>query len=35
MTDIRALELIATEIAPALGWKPARPTGPSLTGARP
>ena len=32
---IRALELIATEIAPALGWKPARQAGPSLTGARP
>jgi len=32
---IRALELIATEIAPALGWKPARQTEPSLTGVRP
>jgi len=29
------LELIATEIAPTLGWKPARQAGPSLTGARP
>ena len=27
--------LIATEIAPALGWKTTRQTGPSLTGARP
>ncbi|MFJ4693067.1 LLM class flavin-dependent oxidoreductase [Streptomyces sp. NPDC088766] len=26
---IRALELIATEVAPALGWKPAAPTPPA------
>jgi hypothetical protein len=32
---IRALELIATEIAPALGWKPVGQTEPSLTGVRP
>ncbi len=29
---IRALELIATEIAPALGWKPASPAEPALAG---
>jgi alkanesulfonate monooxygenase SsuD/methylene tetrahydromethanopterin reductase-like flavin-dependent oxidoreductase (luciferase family) len=29
---IRALELIATEIAPALGWRPARESGAVLTG---
>jgi alkanesulfonate monooxygenase SsuD/methylene tetrahydromethanopterin reductase-like flavin-dependent oxidoreductase (luciferase family) len=32
---IRALELIATEIAPALGWKPVGQTEPPLTGVRP
>ncbi|MFD6556297.1 LLM class flavin-dependent oxidoreductase, partial [Streptomyces sp. NPDC058398] len=26
---VRALELIATEVAPALGWKPARPDEPA------
>ncbi len=31
---VRALELIATEIAPALGWKPATQTPASLTEAR-
>ncbi|WP_083507010.1 LLM class flavin-dependent oxidoreductase [Frankia sp. ACN1ag] len=30
---IRALELIATEVAPALGWKPASPAAPALAGA--
>ncbi|MCM3921669.1 LLM class flavin-dependent oxidoreductase [Frankia sp. AiPs1] len=29
---IRALELIATEVAPALGWKPASPAQPALAG---
>ncbi|WP_256788966.1 LLM class flavin-dependent oxidoreductase [Frankia sp. AvcI1] len=29
---IRALELIATEVAPALGWKPAYPAQPALAG---
>lgn len=32
---IRALELIATEVAPALGWKPVRPTESPLSGVRP
>jgi hypothetical protein len=32
---IRALELIATEIAPALGCKPVGQTQPPLTGVRP
>ena len=32
---IRAVELIATEIAPALGRKPVGQSEPSLTGVRP
>jgi hypothetical protein len=29
---VRALELIATEVAPALGWTPAHATGPVPAG---